>query len=146
MAIFFFLQTPDMICLRQTVTPVAGVCNRKHSRRGRHTVFSAPEFRGCSKTRPGLPPFASALVALCSRAHQLKPLNVPSALHTTEDPTPLTTPKISWFPGLVLTAAQFIFARVSHRGLFRRSTIPWRMEQVCVCVRVRGGSLFPLSH
>lgn len=123
-----------MICLRRTVTPVAWVCNRKHSRRGRHTVFSTPEFGRCSETRPGLPPFASPLVTLCSLAHQWKPLNVPSALHTTEEPTPLTTPKISWFPGLVLTAAQFIFARVSHRGLFRHSTIPRRMEQVSVCV------------
>lgn len=101
-------------------------------------MFSAPEFVGRSETRPGLPPFASALVTLYSLAHQWKPVNVPSALHTADDPTPLTTPKISWFPGLVLTAAQFIFARVSHRGLFRRSTIPRSIDQVCMCVCVRG--------
>uniref|UniRef100_A0A3Q3X2Y5 Phosphatase and actin regulator n=1 Tax=Mola mola TaxID=94237 RepID=A0A3Q3X2Y5_MOLML len=58
-----------MICLGLTVTPVAWVCNRKHSRRGRHTVFSAPDFVGRPETRPVLPPF----VAL--------PLKTPAAFH-----------------------------------------------------------------
>ncbi len=63
---------------------------------------------------------------------------------------PFNYPQISWFPGLVLTAAQFIFARVSHRGLFRCSAFPRRVEQVCVvcvcawvCVCVSGSSCFP---
>lgn len=82
-----------MICLRLTITPVAWVCNRKQSRQGRHTVFSAPEFVLCCESGLGPPPFALALVTLCSLAHQYKPVSVPSVLHTTGDPIPLTTPK-----------------------------------------------------
>lgn len=90
---FFFLTISWYDLSQADQNPPAWICNRKHSRRGRHTVFSAPELMGCCESRLGLPPFASALVTLCSLAHQWKSMNVPSALRTTGDPTPLTTPK-----------------------------------------------------
>jgi len=55
-------------------------------------MFSVLELMGCESTL-GLPPFASALVTLCSLAHQSKPMDIPLTLHTTRDPTPLTNPK-----------------------------------------------------
>lgn len=81
---------------------------------------------------------AAALCSLCS-LHRLLLLLPTSGTETSPSalqPPPIPTitqnyyPKISWFPGLVLTAAWFIFARVSHRGPIRRSTIPRRMQSV----------------
>jgi hypothetical protein len=96
---------------------------------------------------PALTPWDS----LCSSVYQWE--RVPPTLYNALGSSPvqsrppppchLQTP---WFPGLLLTAAQFILAGVSHVGLVRRSDCPRGLEQsrpgyvcsmwclVCMCV------------
>lgn len=79
--------------------------------------------------------FSSARVICVPLATSRSPVSVPLSSAYNWRSHPLNYPQFSWFPGLVLTAAQFIFDRVTHRGLFRRSAFPRRVEQVCcVCV------------
>lgn len=128
--------------LSLAMTPLAWVCNSKHSRRGRHTVFSAPESMGCSESRLGLPPFASALVTLCScsLAHQWKPVNVPCALRTTGDLTPLTTPKFHGSQALFSQLPSLFLLEWVTEACSDEAPFPGELSRsvcVCVCVFVR---------
>lgn len=145
-----FLQSLCLIYVRLTITPPTPPPRRglvMGSRRSRHTVFPVrQELMGRCESGLSLPPFAWALVTLRSLAHRGRPSG--PAYDTRSHP--LNYPQNSWFPGLVLTAAWFIFACVSHRALFRRSVSPRRVQHVCmlhVCMFLCvSGSCILLSH
>lgn len=78
-----------------------------------------------------LPPFASALVTPCSLAHQ-------SALHTTGDPAPLTTPKFHGSQALFSQLPSLFLLEWVTEACSDAAPFPGELSRsvVCMCVCV----------